>query len=92
MNIVQNLQRELEVRWHKPPCFGRSGYMLYDVNTKTKHDKRVIEMLDKGFIFPNNMKPYSFEQAKSVTTEIVNYYCKLFTMILQVKMKCNIQQ
>ena len=38
--------------------------MLYDVNTKTKHDKRVAEMLDKGFIFPNNMKPYSFEQAK----------------------------
>ena len=38
--------------------------MLYDVNTKMKHDKRVAEMLDKGFIFPNNMKPYSFEQAK----------------------------
>lgn len=38
--------------------------MLYDVNTKTKHDKRIAEMLDKGFIFPNNIKPYSFEQAK----------------------------
>ena len=38
--------------------------MLYDVNTKIKHDKRVTEMLDKGFIFPNNIKPYTFEQAK----------------------------
>lgn len=40
--------------------------MLYDVNTKAKYDKRVTEMLNKGFIFPNNIKPYTFEQAKKV--------------------------
>ena len=39
--------------------------MLYDVNTKEKYEKRVNEMLEKGYIFPNNAKPDSFECAKS---------------------------
>ena len=30
--------------------------MLYDVNTKEKYEKRVNEMLEKGYIFPNNAK------------------------------------
>ena len=47
---MQNLQRELEVRWHKPPYFEGGGHMLYDVNTKAKHDRRVTEMLDRGDI------------------------------------------
>ena len=39
--------------------------MLYDVNTKEKYEKRVNEMLEKGYIFPNNAKPDNFEYAKS---------------------------
>ena len=39
--------------------------MLYDVNTKEKYEKRVNEMLEKGYIFPNNVKPDNFEYAKN---------------------------
>mgnify|MGYP000020401444 CR=1 FL=1 len=39
--------------------------MLYEINSKEKHDRVVNEMLRKGFIFPNNMKPYTYEKAKN---------------------------
>lgn len=55
--------------------------MLYEISSKEKHDRVVNEMLRKGFIFPNNMKPYTYEKAKIVTTEIVNCYYIHFIMI-----------
>lgn len=39
--------------------------MLYDINTKQKYDERIKEMLNSGYIFPNNAEPDSFEKAKS---------------------------
>lgn len=39
--------------------------MLYDINTKQKYDERIKEMLNSGYIFPNNAEADSFEKAKS---------------------------
>lgn len=40
--------------------------MLYDVNSKEKHDKVIKNMLQKGFIFPDNIKSMTYERAKKL--------------------------
>ena len=67
--------------------------MLYDVSTKEKYEKRVNEMLEKGYIyFLITQNPIILNTQKVVITEIVNYCYTHFITALHGKTKCNIQQ